>query len=98
MRSRLSASRSSSRVPLIVAQEDLLERGRAAGERRHASAHELFERRLELCRVDLLDDVLAVLRVRLDRDPREVAELCERARLDGPAVADDRHAVAQGLD
>src|SRR3954471_1735117 len=97
-RSRLSARRTRSRSPDIVAQEDLLESGRAADERLHAPFHELFQDMLQLARLDALDDVLAVERLRLDRRAREVAQLGERAALHGLAVADDADAIAQRLD
>src|SRR5215475_13434879 len=85
-RSRLSASRIRSRSPGIVAQEDLFERGRTADQRLHALLDQLLQHRLELARLDALDDVLARERLRLDRRAREVAQLGERAGLDGLAV------------
>src|SRR6187401_1217150 len=97
-RSRRSASRIRSRSPGIVAQEDLFERGGAADQRLHAALHEPLQHRLELARLDAFDDVLAVERLRLDRRAGEVAQVLERAGLDGLAVADDADAVAQGLD
>src|SRR3954451_15196148 len=97
-RSRLSARRISSRSPLIVAQEDLLEGGRAADERLHAAVDELLQNALQLARLDALDDLLAVQRLGLDRRARQVAKLRERAAFHRPAVADDAHAIAQRLD
>ncbi len=49
---------------------------------RHADLHELLEHRLQLARLDLLDDVPAVGGLGLDRDPRQVAQLASDARLD----------------
>src|SRR3954468_16244466 len=86
-RSRLSASRIRSRSPGIVAQEDLFERGGAADERLHAAVHQLLQHGLDLARLDALDDLLAVERLGLDRRPRQVAQLGERAGLDDLAVA-----------
>src|SRR3954453_8283816 len=97
-RSRLSASRIRSRSPLIVAQEDLFEGGRAADERSDALLHQFLQHRLQLAGLDLLDDALAVERLGLDRRARQVAQLLQRAGFDGLAVADDAHAVAQRLD
>ena len=59
-------------------QEQLFERRRPALERRHPTRDEPLEHALQLARLDLLDDVLAVGRVGLDRDPRQVAQLGQR--------------------
>src|SRR3954453_812605 len=97
IRSRLSASRRSSRVPAIVPQEELLQGRRVADERLHADADEPLERGLQLGRLALLGHTLAVRQLGLDRDPREVAQLGQGAKFARNSFADDRYAIAQRL-
>src|ERR1700754_4129623 len=100
IRSRRSASRSSSARPAIggpvVAQEQLLERRRVRDEVRDAGARQAPQRGRQLAWLDLLVD-RAGGRLGLDGDPGQVTEIGQRAGLHRATRADDGHAGAQRL-